>query len=154
MRVKVNILLLPLLAFFLFQASSCDTATSDADLKKIAKSLVVIAQSVGLTQNTVIDAHSLQLIGTEEARSVLVLCKSINVAGIDAVRVTRDLSKLGATERVSLLGILGPVLQAVKNSQSALEIKNPDVREKVRIFLLTTESALNTILAVLAVSGS
>lgn len=143
--MKTRIIPILALAFLV----SCN----DQDLQKVAKSLLVTADAVGVVQTTVIEANTLALIPDADTRAVLGVCKQVNLAGKDAVRITRDLSKLGPTERTQLLEILKPVIAAVRASQALPGITDPATREKVRTLLLAVETALNSTQLILAATG-
>ena len=140
-----------LLCFCLWAVASC----GDSDLKKVAKALQITAESIGTLQTTVIDANALGLVSQEDTAQILELCIKANQAGKEATAVIRAISELSDPTRAQLVGILAPVIRSVGRllDEGTLAIKNEETRGKVRLALLTAQSALNTVQIVLASGG-
>jgi hypothetical protein len=142
---RAPLLALPLL---LLLTSSC----GDSDLTKVAKALDVTAQTIGLVQTTVIEANKQGLITVEETRSILEVSIKVNLAGQQAVKITRTISKLDNPTKAQLLTILTPVIQAVNESidSGLVGIKNEQTKAQIKAYLVVIQTALNGVNIILA----
>jgi hypothetical protein len=145
--MRRQVVLIPVLALAL-------VACQDATLKKVAESLKDTAESIGVIQATIIDANRQKLVSDDDTRKILQLCVKVNQAGQEATAITRGLAKLNSTDRQSILKILGPVLASVTRAidNDLAGIKNEDTKQKVKMALLTIQSALNAAQIALAAS--
>lgn len=144
--MKRTALLLPLLLVL---------ACTDSDLKKVANSLKITAESIGVVQSTVIEANRTGLMSEDDTRRVLELCVKVNKAGQDASAVTRNLAKLDSTDRTQVLAILKPIITAVADALKPGGLfgdSNSDAKRNIRNALLTIQTALNSVQIVLAAS--
>lgn len=146
-----RISLLTLVLAGLLAAPAC----GDSDLKKVAKALQITAESIAILQTTVIDANVHGLVSDDDAAQILELCVKANQAGKEATAVIRAVSQLSSPTRAQLAGILAPVIRSVGRllDDLTLGIKNDERRGKVRLALITAQSALNTVEIVLASGG-
>lgn len=138
--------ILPFLLLLLL--SSC----TDSDLQKTAKSLNIIAVTVGTVQADAIAANDAGIITVDTTRQIISVCVKVSVAGKQADSIVRSISKLDPESRKTLVNLLTPISQAL--DPAALEflagIKNPETKQKVEggfIILRTTISGLQIILA-------
>ena len=119
----------------------------DNDLENVSKGLLVTAESIGVLQQTVIEAEKLGVISTQDTASILTLSIKVNEAGKDAVAITRAISKLDQPNKEAILKILIPVIKAVDDcvANGLAGIKNEQTKQKIRGILLGIQSALNAI---------
>jgi hypothetical protein len=145
--MKRGIVVIPLLALAL-------VACADDKLKKVAESLKITAESIGVVQSTVIEANKQKLVSDDDTRKILQVCIKVNQAGQEATAITRGLAKLNSTDRQSILKILSPVLLSVSRAidNDLAGIKNDDTKQKVKVLLLTIQSSLNAAQIALAAS--
>jgi hypothetical protein len=128
------------------------TGCNDQDLAKVSKALVITQKTIGEVQTDVISANAQGLVSTETTRTVLELCNKVNLAGKEATALTRTLNQLDVTSKGQILEILKPVIAALGNSIDVglVEIKDQVTRDKIRLALLTIQSALNSIQIIVA----
>lgn len=131
------------------------SACADSDLQKVGKTLLVTAKAVGEVQSTVIQANNAKLISDDTTRAILEVCLKVDLAGKQAVAVTRQISKLDNPSRQQLLQILKPIVASLQTSLTldVLLIKDPDTRIKVQSGLLLLETSINSVILILAVGG-
>lgn len=124
---------------------SLGAACTDEDLVTVSKALNDTAQGVSVLQTAVINAHKTQLLTDDQTRSFLELSIRINEAGLSAVQVTRNINALSTADRASVLKILNPVIDVVREArtQSILGIKNEQTKATIDAALLTISTALN-----------
>jgi hypothetical protein len=128
------------------------TACADSDLNKVSKALVDVAATNGELQTTVINAYDLKLLSERNTRTILELQQKVNLAGKEAIQLTREINKLDSVSRAKILVILQPVLAAVNNSLNTglLGIDHKATADKIRVLLLSIQSYLNTVQLVIA----
>jgi len=121
-------------------------ACQDKDLETVANALNDTARGIGVFQSTVIDANAQGLLNDDTTRQLLQVSVRVNMAGQDAVAVTRDLVKLQPQDRTQLLNILKPLIDVLSQADSQLIGAIPDERARanVRSALLVVSTALNT----------
>jgi hypothetical protein len=74
----------------------------------------------------------------------------VNIAGKEAVAVTRSISKLSAADKSNLLVILNPIIAAVGEGLDNLKITDPNVSANIRAALLAIQTGLNTAQLIIA----
>ena len=144
--MKRWLLILPILIF---------TACSDADLAKVAKSMVAASVAVGQVQTDVIEANSLGLISEKTTEDILEVCLKVNLAGKQVDAVLRGISKLDPASRQALVNVLTPISQALDVSQLEFMagIKDPATKQKVEAGFLLARSAISSIQIIIASGG-
>jgi len=121
------------------------SACGDRDLQTLAKALDDTAHGVAILQNVVIEANAQNLISENATRSLLEFSVKVNLAGQDAVVLTRNLNSLGETDRQKLLQILSPVIQTIATGQTlAAAITDVNARQRVMAALSLIQASLNS----------
>lgn len=128
---------------------------SDTDLQRVGKTLLVASKAIGEVQSTVTAANAQKLISDDSTRIILETCLKANLAGKQAVSITREISKLDTVSREQLIQILKPIVGALQNSITTdlIPIKDVDTRLKVQTGLALAQSSINTIIIILAATG-
>lgn len=130
-------------------------ACTDSNLQTVSKALTDVAYSVGTLQTTAIEANKAGLLSEDNTRALLELCVKTNLAGKEAVAVTRGISKLDDPSKAQIMTILQPVVVSVRNmvDNGLLGIKNEDTKRKVQTILVVIQTGLNSIQLVVAARG-
>ncbi len=134
----------------------CMAPSCEQSLEKIAKGLNVAALSVGEVQTIVIEASDLDVITKEESDNFI---KSVTVPILVAIgRANTTVGVISAMEekdRASILEILPPVIEAVKEAladENLGLITNDITQASVQLGLQSMLAALNIIQATTEVS--
>jgi|SRR5579859_3337064 len=136
-----------LLVLFLF----VDVGCTDATLAKVSQALNDTQLAVGGLQSIVIVANKQGTMNDADTQKILSICAKVNSAGIQAVAITRGVSKLAPADRSNISNILTPVVTAVGDSLTSLGITDPKISNDVRAALLAIQTGLTT--AQLVLSG-
>jgi hypothetical protein len=133
-------------------------ACSDRDLRKVSKSMVVLASAAGELQKDAIIANEQKLLSDHVASEILQVCLKINAAGKQIDAVLRSLSQLDLDSRKNLVELLTPISQALDPGQLEFitGIKDPAIKHKIDaafILIRTTVASLQIVLASMASSG-
>lgn len=137
-----------LILVLLISLSSCE----DDDLRRVSESLRDTSHALSLLQTTVIEANKVNLLSTENTRSILEMSIRVNHAGQQAVDITRGINRLSPEDRNNLLNILIPIVHEVGITRTAIifNIQNPETRNNIDLILLTIQSSLNATQLILA----
>lgn len=141
---------LPIVAFLTLMI-----ACTDEDLATVSKSLLATAKSIGIVQTTVIQAEKQGTISEDTCRAILEGCVKANQAGLQAVEITRTISKLDSVSR----GQMKPLVQAALSSIQAnlvldlASVKNEQTRLAITSGLTTAQTLLTVALTTLQSGG-
>lgn len=126
-------------------------ACQDHDLQTLAKALDDSAHGVAVLQTVVIEANNQHLMSDDVTRSLLEFSVKVNLAGQNAVMITRNINSLDAADRQRLLNILAPVVDALRTGQVLTNsITDVNARQRVVAALALVQVALNSAQLVLA----
>lgn len=130
------------------------TACRDQNLQTLSKALDDTAHGVAVLQKAVIDGNAQHLITDDAARAIMEFSIKVNLAGVDAVAVTRNINSLDALDRQKLLAIVTPIIQTLATGQAlTATIADPAVRQQVVGALAIIQLSLNSAKLVLAASN-
>lgn len=130
-------------------------ACTDEDLATVSKSLLASAKSIGIVQTTVIQAEKQGTISEDSCRAILEGCVKANQAGLQAVEITRTISKLDPVSRQQMT----PLVQAALSSIQAnlmldlASVKNEQTRVAITSGLTTAQTLLTMALTTLQSGG-
>ncbi len=127
-------------------------ACTDADLGRVAKGLDALSISVGIFQTTVIEAEKDGFVPHQTAYALLSTALRVDQGGKEATLVVKQLQALSPTDRSNILNILAPVVREVGASidSGLIPIADQNTRNRVRLTLLSIQSALNAVNLILA----
>jgi hypothetical protein len=146
---KVNILI------YLVAALLLQSACNDNDLAKVAKSMQVVAVTIGEIQKNVITAADQKLINESTAKGILGVCERVSVAGKQIDAVLRAIDKLDPQSRKNIIVLLTPISQALDPDQLGFisGIKNEATRQKIEGGFVVARTTISSIQIVVAASG-
>lgn len=142
--------LIPVIAFLTLMI-----ACTDEQLATVSKSLLASAKSIGIVQTTVIQAEKQGTISEDSCRAILEGCVKANQAGLQAVEITRTISKLDPVSRQQMT----PLVQAALSSIQAnlmldlTSVKNEQTRAAITSGLTTAQTLLTVALTTLQSGG-
>jgi ABC-type proline/glycine betaine transport system permease subunit len=142
--------LIPVIAFLTLMI-----ACTDEQLATVSKSLLASAKSIGIVQTTVIQAEKQGTISESTCRLILEGCVKANEAGLQAVAITRTISKLDPVSRQQMT----PLVQAALSSIQAnlmldlTSVKNEQTRAAITSGLTTAQTLLTVALTTLQSGG-
>ena len=142
--------LIPVIAFLTLMI-----ACTDEQLATVSKSLLASAKSIGIVQTTVIQAEKQGTISEDSCRAILEVCVKANQAGLQAVEITRTISKLDPVSRQQMT----PLVQAALSSIQAnlmldlTSVKNEQTRAAITSGLTTAQTLLTVALTTLQSGG-
>lgn len=128
------------------------TACDGNDRAQVAKGLTITAKAISVVQTTVIQANKDGLINDDDTKDILLMAIRVNQAGQDCVALIRTLEEIGPADRQTLVQVLKPAIAAVQRAldNELLGVKNPETKQKVRGVILAVQTALNSIMLVIA----
>lgn len=123
----------------------------DDQLKTVARTLKIVAESIGVVQTTIIEANKQKLVSDDDTLKFLTLCVTINKSGQEASALTRNLSSLGITDKVKIVKIFDELLTAISRAidNDLTGIKNEVIKLKVKTSLETIQATIKTVQATL-----
>lgn len=131
------------------------TSCEDQQLVTVSKSLLAAAKSIGIVQTTVIQAEKQGNISENTCRLILEGCVKANEVGLQAVEITRTISKLDPVSRQQMT----PLVQAALSSIQAnlvldlTSVKNEQTRLAITSGLTTAQTLLTMALTTLQSGG-
>ncbi len=149
MRTRKRLLILTLVVLVIA------TACNDKTLQTVAKALNDTATAVSVFQTSVINANAQKLISDADTANLLRVAIRVNLAGQQAVQVTRNLQSLGAADRTNLLAILEPVIGVLADAQTnaILNITDLKTRQNIQAAILVIQTALSVAQLALATAN-
>lgn len=140
-----------LLCLILLASSGCE----DSELERVGKALLAAGQAISIAQTTVIQANAQGLVSDDSTRVILESCVKANLAGKQAVAVTRQIKRIDPASRAQLIQILQPTVQAfqVAIDQGLTGVKNEDTKIKLQLVLTAVQTSLSTAWLILVSSG-
>jgi hypothetical protein len=135
---------------FILLFSLVTIGCTDSSLVKLSQALNDTALAVGTLQAAVIQANKQGSLSDASTQQVLTIAYKVNIAGKEAVAVTRSISKLSAADKSNLLVILNPIIAAVGEGLDSLKITDPNVSANIRAALLAIQTGLNTAQLIIA----
>lgn len=128
---------------------------ADSDLQKVAKSMLIVSQTIGQVQTSTIQANAAMLIDDPTTAKILGICQRTNVAGKQIDSVLRSIAKLDPQSRSSIVNLLTPISQSLDPTQIEFiaNIKNPETRQQVEGGFILARTTISGIQIVLAGTG-
>jgi len=125
---------------------------SDKQLARVAKSMTIVATTVGQVQTDVILWEQAGLINTDAAREILQVCTKINAAGLQIDATLRVIEKLDPQSASALIDLLTPIRLSLDPAKLAFiaGIENPETRQKLEAYFILLRTTISTVQIVLA----
>jgi hypothetical protein len=141
---------LPILALLILT-----TSCTDEQLVTVGKSLLAAAKSIEIVQTTVIQAEKQALVSEDTCRLVLEGCVKANEAGLQAVAITRTISKLDPESRKKMIPMVQAALSSIQSSLiiDLTSVKNEQTRLAITSGLTSAQTLLMTALTTLQSGG-
>ena len=141
---------LPLL--LLAACARATAPTPESDLRKLAKSLDVIASSIGVVQDTVIAANTQHFIDDAITGKVLQATTKASKLGKDAVALVRTINALTPEARAKLVNLITPLSQAI-TAISLDTVSNSETKAKIQALLASLATTVSSVQLILASGG-
>jgi ABC-type proline/glycine betaine transport system permease subunit len=130
-------------------------ACTDDQLATVSKSLLAAAKSIGIVQTTVIQAEKQGDISENTCRVILEGCVKANEAGLQAVAITKTISKLDPVSRQQMTPLVQAALSSIKADLmlDLTSVKNEQTRAAITSGLTTAQTLLTVALTTLQLGG-
>ena len=132
------------------------TSCADADLQKVAKSMLVLANAVGEVQKDTMTAVDSKLIDQALGVEIVGVCVRVNTAGQQVDAVLRSIQKLDPASRSNLIALLTPISQALDPTklEFVAGIKDPATKQKIEGGFIIARSALSAVQLTIATGSN
>lgn len=161
MRSKIAILVvLSLCPFFIACPASTSTTLSTpapptnpaATYTKISQALLVIAQTTGTLQNSVIVANSQKILSDANTKDILLICGKVNTFVGQASTIIRGQAAISTASKASLVSLIDPLISAFQAdiNQGLLGITDVNTKSAVSVSLLFIQTTLSGILVAIS----
>jgi hypothetical protein len=128
---------------------------TDANLQKVANSMLALSKAVSQVQTDVIAANTAKVLDDQTTGTILAVCTKVNVAGQQVNAVIRSISTLDPASRSTLVNLLTPISQALDPTKIdfVLGIKDPATQQEINGGFILMRSSVSAIQLVLASGG-